>query len=134
MYAHAGVDRDTLHQVLTRMAPLYLKGKFKRDWTPANPTRNFCYVISEWLIHYVAPKGSLAFRMPVFGDVAKHYFVRWADDTLIDLSAEQFDNWDTMNYGAANKASFMYPSPSARARMLDSLMDTQGFVTKFGKL
>jgi hypothetical protein len=134
MFKHAGVSRENLHEVLSRMAPLYLKGEFRKEWTPDNPTRNFCYVVAEWLIHYVAPPGSFAFRVAIPGEKAKHYFVRWADGTIVDLTAEQFENWELVDYAAAKKCSFMYPSPSARARMLDAMMHTQNFVTEFGKV
>jgi hypothetical protein len=134
MFKHAGVSRDDLHEVLCNMAPRYLKGEFRKEWRPQNPTRNFCYVVSEWLICYVAPPGSFAFRVEVPGEHAKHYFVRWTDGTIVDLTAEQFDAWELVDYANAKKASFMHPSPSARARMLDYMMDTQGFVRKFGKV
>lgn len=122
MFVHAGVNREKLHDVLRHMAPYSLKGAFRKDWRADNPTRNFCYVVSEWLIHYVAPAGSLPFRMTVPGEANKHYFVRWADGTLVDLTAEQFDAWETLDYTTAKKASFMFPSPSSRTKVLDTLM------------
>ena len=126
MYRHAGVNRADLHEVLNHMGPRYLKGTFREQWYASGvPTRNFCYVVSEWLIHYVAPKGSFAFRVAVPGEDAKHYFVRWADGTLIDLTAEQFEDWELVDYASAKKASFMYPSPSNRTKVLDSMMSVQ---------
>ena len=122
MYRHANVNRDDLHNALRQMAPNFLKGEFKREWSDGNPTRNFCYVVTEWLVHYKAPAGTFAFRVNVPGENAKHYFVRWADGTLVDLTAEQFPDWELVDYAAAKKASFMYPSPSKRARVLNTLM------------
>ena len=122
MFKHAGVNRTDLHNALRQMGPKYLKGALKKQWSPDNPTRNFCYVVSEWVIAYKAPAGSFAFRLPIPGDDAKHYFVRWADGTIVDLTAEQFDKWELVDYAVAKKASFMYPSPSNRAKVLNQLM------------
>ncbi len=49
MFSLAGVRRDVLLEVLREMGPVYLKGTLKREWSLENPTRNFCYVVSERL-------------------------------------------------------------------------------------
>lgn len=124
MYRHANVNRRDLHLALTRMAPHYLKGEFLKAWSSANPTRYFDYVVTEWLVHFRAPVGSFAFRVPVPGQDAKHYFVRWPDGTIVDLTAEQFDKWELVDYAEARKASL----PNAlthRAKVLDALMFAQ---------
>jgi hypothetical protein len=122
MFKHADVNRRALFLAFSLMAPHYLRGEFRKTWSAANPSRNFDYVVSEWLICYVAPPGSFAFRMAVPGQVGKHYFVRWTDRTIVDLTAEQFDQWELVDYAAAKKASFAPPSPSFRAKVLDNLM------------
>jgi len=118
MFSLAGVRRDVLLEVLREMGPVYLKGTLKREWSLENPTRNFCYVVSEWLVNFILPSAK-AFRVVIPGDSAKHYFVRLLPTgTIIDLTAEQFEDYSKVEYPAATRATFMYPSPSKRARVL----------------
>ena len=121
MFKHARVNRDDLYQALRHMGPHYLKGPFLDEWSDSNPTRFFDYVVTEWLVHFRSPQGTFAFRSTVPGQDAKHYFVRWPDSTLIDLTAEQFADWKLVDYASAKKAS-LPDIPSTRARVLDSLM------------
>lgn len=124
MFRHARVDRGALMLALRHMGPHYLKGPFLDEWSDGNPTRYFDYVVTEWLVHFRAPLGTFAFRLDVPGQDAKHYFVRWPDSTLIDLTAEQFADWKVVDYATAKKAS-MPNIASSRARVLDSLMTVQ---------
>jgi hypothetical protein len=124
MYALAGVNRDVLHDVLRSLAKKHLKPAMRKDWSPENPTRNFCYVVAEWLYTLHLPNGSVgphretAWKLVIPGDTALHYYVRNADGVMLDLTAEQFLDFDVVNYGQERKATFMYPSPSRRAREL----------------
>lgn len=124
MFKHAKVDRDDLHLALQHMAPHYLKGEYLKAWSDGNPTRFFDYVVTEWLVHFRAPVGSFAFRVPVPGQDAKHYFMRWPDGTIVDLTAEQFTEWELVDYAESKKAS-MPASPTYRAKVLDTLMVAQ---------
>lgn len=121
MCRFAGVDRQILHNVLRDMAPHHLKGALKKQWSPDNPTRNFCYVVAEWLKHFRLAPTATAWSLQIPGDSVKHYFNRLADGTLIDLTGEQFVNGEVVDYTKAKKANFMYPSPSKRARILNEL-------------
>jgi hypothetical protein len=120
MFRHANVNRADLYDALRHMAPHFL-GEYFRDWSDGNPTRYFDYIVTEWLVHYRAPKGSFPFRVTVPNQVPKHYFVRWADGTIVDLTAEQFEHWETVDYAAAKKAS-LPATVSGRAKVLDTLM------------
>jgi hypothetical protein len=124
MFKHARVNRDDLHLALKHMAPHYLKGEYLKAWSDGNPTRYFDYVVPEWLVHFRAPAGSFAFRVPVPGQDAKHYFVRWPDGTIVDLTAEQFEHWELVDYAESKKAS-MPSVASSRARVLDTLVHAQ---------
>lgn len=121
MFAHAHVSREELHEALRWLCPRWLRGPFREAWRPENPTRYADYVVTEWLIHYRAPLGTFAFRVDVPGQQAKHYFTRWPDGTLIDLTAEQFDQWELVDYAAAKKAS-MPDVPSSRAGLLETFI------------
>ena len=121
MFKHANVNRECLHSALIEMSSFVLHGKFLKDWNENNPTRYFDYVVTEWLLHFVAPIGSFAFRVQIPEQDAKHYFARWPDGTIVDLTAEQFPEWELVNYATAKKAS-LPDSPSSRARILENLM------------
>lgn len=123
MFDYAGVDRQQLYAALRIMANEgALKPAAKKTWTPENPTRNFCYVVSEWLHVYRSPAGTRAYSLVVPGDDYKHYFVRWPEGTIVDLTAEQFPDYSLIDYTQAKRASFMM-SPSKRAGRLHDLMD-----------
>jgi hypothetical protein len=124
MFHHANVNRDDLHLALRHMAPYFLKGEFRKAWSDGNPTRYFDYVVTEWLAHFRAPAGSFAFRVAVPGQDAKHYFMRWPDGTIVDLTAEQFSEWELVDYAESKKAS-MPGTPTNRAKVLDTLLLAQ---------
>ena len=122
------VDRDTLHACLREMAPTHLKPAMRKDWTTEHPTRNFCYVVTEWLCKILWPNDLTGWSVEVPGDTAKHYFATIGETVSsprIDLTAEQFAEWDVVPYSAAKRARFMPPSPSKRARVLAELYDSK---------
>ncbi len=129
MFEIAGVDREKLFSCLIKMtAKPYncLKPAAKKSWSPENPTRNYCYVVSEWYLNYKAPKGSIAYSLVVPGDDYKHYFIMHPSKEfgvtgdIVDLTSEQFDDYSLVDYSKGKKAHFMYPSPSKRASILQS--------------
>ncbi len=122
MFKRSGVSRAKLFKALTEMAPIHLKGALKKQWSSDNPTRNFCYVVTEWLKVYVAPEGSTAYSVPIDGDLEKHYFMRWPNGGVVDLTAEQFEDYSKVDYTKGKKVnSFMF-SPTKRVKALQELM------------
>lgn len=126
MFTIAGIDRHKLYDALRVMGPAELKPHLRSEWSPENPTRNFCYVIAEFVYCYIAPPGSTAHRLKIPGDVADHIFVRWPDRTIADLAADQFADYALVKYDEATKTHFQHPSPSRRARRLAELMGWTG--------
>lgn len=122
MFQFSGVDKAELYAALRKMGKAELKPDLRDEWTPENPTRNFCYVIAEFVHKFIAPANSQAFRLKVEGDIAEHWFIRWPNGALVDLAAEQFEDYSKIHYENAKKAKFMHPSPSRRARKLAELM------------
>jgi hypothetical protein len=120
MFERSGITKDALYTALRTMGREHVKGAaLKAEWTPDNPTRNYCYVIAEFVFRFLAPAGSTAYRLDIAGDTAQHYFVRWPDGSLVDLAAEQFpDYYQQVQYDRAVRANFMPPSPSRRAVLL----------------
>lgn len=122
----AEIDKEELYSALRFMGTKHLKTKkFKEQWSEENPTKNYCYVVAEFLWFYVAPTGSKPYSLRVPGDDGLHRFVKWPCGTVIDLSVEQFSNYEDVDY---TQARVRYPlqtgctGPSKRARLLASLM------------
>ena len=124
MFIHAGVDRDRLHKVLIKMGTKYLKGSLKKEWSIDNPTRGYCYNVSEWLYHYIAPYGSKPYLLKVPNEEFNHRFIKWKDGTIIDLTVDQFDDYEMIQslYPTAVKRNFMTMQPSKRTMILTRMI------------
>jgi len=120
MFILAGIKKENLYNALRQMYPEYLKPDLRKDWSEDNPTRNFCYVVSEFLKCFVLVNSS-PYSLIVPGDNYKHYFVV-DNGNIIDLTAEQFLDYSIIEYQEAKKSHFMNPSPSKRAKKLAKLM------------
>lgn len=122
MFDTAGIQKETLYNGLRQMGIKHLKNKkLKEQWNEANPTRNYCYVVCELVYQYLSPKGSSAWCLDIDGEEEKHWFVKWDDGTIVDLSAEQFDSYKVVDYTRAKRRYFQTPSPSKRTRLLAEL-------------
>jgi len=117
-FEFAGVDEERLYKALRKMGTRHLKTKALREqWSEYNPTRNYCYVIAEFVYNYIAPIiGSTSWILKIPGDIQKHWFIKWPDGTIVDLAAAQFDH--EIDYSAAKRQGFMF-TPSKRAVLLN---------------
>ena len=127
MFQFAGLNKEELHSSLLEMGPKFLHSKkMKQEYDPSNPTRNFCYVVSEFIYHYIAPKGSKPYGLVIPGDESLHRFVKWPDGTIVDLTCDQFEDYSVVNYDNAKVRTFLpvngKSQPSKRARHLAMLM------------
>lgn len=129
MYDIAGVTKDKLHNSLRSMGIHHLKTKLMREgWSEDNPTKNYCYVIAEFVYYYLSPRGSKPYKLPgIPGDDGLHRFIMWPDYSIVDLAVDQFSNFEDVDYTKAKKCYFMYntvgrPGPSNRTRILGELM------------
>ena len=53
MFKFAGIKKSILHNALLQMGRKHLKSKlFKDNWSEDNPTKNYCYVIAEFVYYY----------------------------------------------------------------------------------
>lgn len=121
MFDYANVDKDELYKSLRAMGKTYLKPEFRSAWSYDNPTYCYCYVICEMVYFYKAPTGTIPFKLKVPKDPGLHRFLQWPDKTIIDLSAEQFDNYEDVVYNNAKKCMFLQSGcvgPSKRAQIL----------------
>ena len=65
MFKVAGIKKSVLHKALLQMGTKQLKTKQMRDaWSEDNPTKNYCYVVSEMVFYYLAPPGSKPYKLP----------------------------------------------------------------------
>lgn len=126
MFDLAGVDRDAFMRAMVRMGPSNLKtAQMRREYDESNPTRNYCYVVAEWVKYFVfdpKEKTVTAWKLEVEGYDTFHNFIRvgqpYGKIEIIDLSAEQFPDYSKVDYDKATRTTFMM-APSKRARLLD---------------
>ena len=127
MFQIAGLEKKKLHEALIKMGPVFLHSKKAREeYTIDNPTRNFCYVVSEFIFYYIAPKGSKAYALRIDGDESLHRFIKWPDGTIVDLTCDQFPDYSVVIYENAKVRSFLpvngKAQPSKRAKHLAKLL------------
>jgi hypothetical protein len=133
MFDFAGINKEKLYDSLRTMGIKQLKKEMRDGWSPNNPTRCFCYVVSEFVYWYVAPNGTIACSVGVPGDPWIHRYLRWPDNTVVDLTAEQFDNHELVDYNLGKRRMFLQTGckgPSKRARMLAELMGYDTIIAK----
>lgn len=127
MFAIANLDRKSLLNALVQMGPKFLHNKkMKEEYDINNPTRNFCYVVSEFVYYYIAPQGSKPYGLRIEGDESLHRFIKWPDGKIVDLTCDQFDDYSKVIYSNAKVCNFLPVSgkwqPSKRARHLAELL------------
>jgi hypothetical protein len=129
MFSSVGVGKDELHTCLRTMGTDYLLNQQMKDmWKPEFPTINYCYTVCEYLYWYVCGATTewdiRTTDIPSTPGI-KHWFLRRTDGRVIDLTADQFDNYDEINYNDSKRSGFIQSGcigPSKRARILATLM------------
>ncbi len=131
MFQVASVDKDQMYAALRIMGKKELKPAFRQNWSENNPTYCYCYVIAEWVYYYSSPYSTIPYKLQVPNDPGLHRFLRWPTGIVIDLSADQFDNYEEVDYTKGKVCYFMQSGgkgPSRRARMLANLMGTMNVI------
>jgi hypothetical protein len=109
-YEQAGVPRATLHRALRQLGPGALKAGLRAAWSSDNPTKNYCYYVTEMLFRYApACKGYLPYVLKIERERELHRFLRHPDGSIMDLTAEQFGG-RALDYGPAQQQNFRSPS------------------------
>lgn len=120
MFKLAGIDRDAFLRAILRMGAKQLKtAQMRKEYDAENPTRNYCYVITEWLKYCVFGKDDKrvkAFKLEVEGYDTFHNFLT-LDGEIVDLSAEQFPDYSKVVYANGKPTTYMM-APSKRATLL----------------
>ena len=127
MFKITNLKRKDLLNALVKMGPKFLHNKkMKDEYDANNPTRNFCYVVSEFVYYYIAPEGSKPYGLRIEGDASLHRFLKWPNDQIVDLTCDQFSDYSKVVYQNAKVTNFLPVSgkwqPSKRARHLAGLL------------
>ena len=127
MFKIANLNRKDLLNALIEMGSKFLHNKKMKDEYDINiPTRNFCYVVSEFVYYYIAPEGSKPYGLRIDGDESLHRFLKWPDGEIVDLTCDQFIDYSKVVYDKAKITPFLSVSgkrqPSKRARHLAGLL------------
>lgn len=118
-FRFVGLPKKRLYDALVKIGPKDLKNPWKKTWTEDNPVQGFCYVVAEFVYHYLAPVGTKVMRMRdpnASTPKGNHWFLKWPDNTVVDLTIGQFEN--IPNYNAAKGAGFLTQQPSNRTKEL----------------
>jgi len=123
MFNKAGIDKTKLYKCLITMGRAGLKTKkMKEEWSKENPTRNYCYTVSEFIYKYVAPKGVKHYSVKVEGEDLSHHYLKWTDGSIVDLTAEQFSDYSKVDYSKGYSSGFIGKGVSKRTKEFARLM------------
>ena len=123
MFNRVGIDRNNFYECLRELGEDGLKtNQMKEEWSEDNPTRNYCYVVSEFLYNYITPKGTKHLSLRLEGEDYTHHYLELEDGTIIDLTAEQFDDYSIVDYSKGYSSGFIGKNVSKRTKMFAELM------------
>lgn len=114
------INIQKLHDALRQMGRKYLKPQFRDQWTPDRPTTGYCYVVAEVVYHYLAPKGSRPYVMKNCEN-GTHWFIKDPSGSVIDLTADQFD--EPIDYTQGKPQNFLTKDISKRGKILANLLE-----------
>lgn len=127
MFLWAKVNRSKLYDVIrNNVDSLFTDKGMRAQWTHDNPVKNCCYVVTEFAYWYplILDRDFLEVRITTVPNLPnfKHWFLRHSiSGKIIDLTAEQFDNYEEINYDDSVRRFFVpshIPGPSKRAKLL----------------
>ena len=102
---------ETIEKALLQMGRKHLRGIWKKLWDESKPTIGYCYVISEYLYHWVYPDAQPHIMKVENG--THWYLVQ--DGDIIDFA-------DDGQGHTGRRASFLTKQPSKRAQILANLI------------
>jgi hypothetical protein len=117
MFQTVGIKKTVLHDALRKMGKKYLTAG-KGEWTPEKPTTGYCYVVSEYVYHYLAPFGTKSYRLKT--EDGSHWFLKYPNGKIIDLTADQSDK--VFKYEDAVETPFRTSKISERGAILANIL------------
>lgn len=114
MFRIVGLEKESLHTALKGMGADFLVVD-KHKWSSDKPTTGYCYVVSEVVYHFYAPRGTKPARLENAG-TSSHWFLVYPGNMVIDLTLDQ--NPEPFDYHKAEYRDFYTADISARARVL----------------
>ena len=121
MYDIIGMDRQRLHWSLKQMGKKHLKSPYKEQWTEDNPTRGYCYVVSEFIYHYFPTRlDKTPMLLKDIPEPGTHRYIKLGE-VIIDLTVDQFPDISQVDYTQGKSSPFMWVKgggPSKRTKLL----------------
>ncbi len=124
MYDIVGIDKERLHWSLKQMGPKHLKSPYKEQWTEDNPTRGYCYVVSEFIYHFIPLRFEIKPMILKDNPEPGSHRYLMINDVVIDLTVDQFDNYEDVDYSLGKPNGFMWVKdggPSKRTKILSEI-------------
>lgn len=127
MFATADLSKEDLYNALRKMGVKAVKPAMRGGWSDSLPVWCTCYFVSEFAYFYLAPKGTKPYSVKVPGDPGTHRFLLWPDGKIVDLTCEQFSDYELVKsvYPNAKVTMFMQTGckgPSSRAKELADIL------------
>lgn len=119
MFDLVGLEKELLHNALKEMGSKYLVVD-KDKWSSEKPTTGYCYVVSEVVYHYYAPRGTRPARLEN-SERSSHWFLVYPGNVVIDLTLDQ--NPEPFDYHKAEFRNFYTEALSNRAKVLANILN-----------
>lgn len=96
------IEQEWINDKLRDIGTELIKEEYEDTWCEVNPTRGYCYILSEALFHYVF-LNSEPYYIKLSPDET-HWFLKNYDGKVIDYTANQYGF--EIPYQEATKGSF----------------------------
>lgn len=84
-YKRVGLDYNKVKAVLIEIGNEYCHSESKDRWSSRNPTRGYCYKLSEVVSFYLKRQKIDHRVLQIKNSKSNHWFIRLSDDTVIEL-------------------------------------------------
>ena len=85
MFKKVKINPDKLNKVLISIGNKYCHSVSKEKWSPKNPTKGYCYKLSEVASYQLKQLGILHSVYQIKTKSSNHWFILLEDDSIIDL-------------------------------------------------
>lgn len=108
MYVYADSLVASIHSALT--------DELRHPVDNPHPLAGFCYVASEAFYHIIGGKHKGLTPCMVKHEGVNHWYIKYKDGTIFDLTADQFKN--PPDYDKGRGRGFLTKKPSKRAQIV----------------
>lgn len=129
MFDYVNIDKNKLHQCLKLMGKKYINDKgLKQLWSEDRPTTSYCYVVSEMVYRFYPQENVKPMLIRIPNYEFTHRYLLYPNNVVIDLTVDQFDNYELIDYQQGKSQPFMVTKlnqPSKRAQILFELYNSK---------